>query len=68
MTATIDPKAAKSFIHDIDNRIASASVFPTMAYLVKELQEIRNEAAVLLGMDVPTELDKLKEKMNNGKV
>lgn len=67
MTTTIETKAAKRFIRDLDNRIASASVFPTMTYLVKELQEIRNEAAVLLGMDVATEIDKLKDKMN-GKV
>jgi len=66
-TKTINIAEAKRFLDNLDNRIASASVFPSMEYLVKELQEIRNEASVLLGLDTPTELDKLKEKMNNGK-
>lgn len=63
---TIDPKQAKAFINDLDNRIVTADV-ANLKYLVKELQEIRNEASVLLGLDVPTELDKLKEKLENGK-
>lgn len=64
---TIDPKQAKAFISDLDLRISTASAL-SMRSLVKELQEIRNEASVLLGLDVPTEIDKLKEKLNNGKV
>lgn len=63
---TIDPKQAKAFINDLDLRISTASALG-MRSLVKELQEIRNEASVLLGLEVPTELDKLKEKLENGK-
>lgn len=63
---TIDPKQAKAFIADLDNRIVTASN-AHLPYLVKELQEIRNEASVLLGLDVPNEIDKLKEKLENGK-
>ena len=65
-TKTINTAEAKRFIDKMDDRIVTASL-TNMPYLVKELQEIRNEASVLLGMDTPNELDKLKEKMNNGK-
>lgn len=66
-TKTINTAEAKRFIHDLDNRIATAH-HAELSYLVKELQEIRNEASVLLGLDTVAELDKLKEKISNEKV
>jgi len=67
MTTKIDTKAAKRFMDNLDTHISATSIFPALKRELELLQEIRNEAAVLLRMDIAMELDKLKEQMN-GKV
>jgi len=67
MTTTIDTKAAKRFLDNLDTHISATSIFPALKRELELLQEIRNEAAVLLGMDTPTRIEELKKQMN-GKV
>lgn len=58
---------AKHFISKLETRISLNSIYPTLRKENEFLYEILDDAKKLFGMDVVTEIDKLKDKLD-GKV
>lgn len=57
----------ETYIRKIEDQISINSIFPSLRSENEFLFELLNDAKKLFGLDVPTEIDKLKEEMNNGK-
>lgn len=52
-------------IEKIETRISLNSIYPSLRKENEFLYEILNDVKIISGMDVPTEIDKLKDKLNN---
>lgn len=61
----VTEKEAQEFLYKLECLISATAIFPRLASELKVLQSIERDAKILLGKDVPVEIEKLISKLNS---